>query len=175
MKLTLRKPNLSDKEELIAYCNAFGETPNGIEGTSFLTSYESIEEWLHFLEILEREETAPDNLVPAHQYVLVDDNQRILGMINLRLKLNDYLAQYGGHVGYSILPNVRGLGFGSQQLALLLPIARQLGMEKLLITASETNGASQKVIENNGGVFEQSVQFPEENDVLYRYWLTLEP
>lgn len=85
---------------------------------------------------------------------------------------NDFLALEGGHIGFDVAPSYRGRGYGKKMLKLVLPKASELGIRKALITADEDNIASRKVIENNGGIFENVVMgkvFPEP---IARYWVS---
>ena len=79
--------------------------PSAMDGTSGLNSYDDPAEWLEHVQALENQDTCPAHLVTATLYVAVraGDN-RIVGMIDLRHRLNDFLAEYGGHIGYSVRP-----------------------------------------------------------------------
>ena len=57
-----------------------------------------------------------------------------------------------GHIGYSVVPWKRRLGYATRALALLLPMAREEGLPYVEVTTDETNIASQRVITSNGGV-----------------------
>lgn len=171
MELILRKPMVEDKVALLNYKQEFLNNNMKMDGSSWFENYSSIEEWLAFLKMLEHKETVPNNLVPSLQFVLVDKHQSILGMINLRLELNEYLSNVGGHVGYSILPTVQGMGFGKQQLALLLPIAMNHGLSRLLLTCHEENIASRKIIEANGGRFIDRTVDISDNKMIRKYWI----
>lgn len=57
-----------------------------------------------------------------------------------------------GHIGYSVVPWKRGLGYATRALALFLPEAKAEGLPYVEITTDETNVASQRVITGNGGV-----------------------
>ncbi len=57
-----------------------------------------------------------------------------------------------GHVGYSLVPWQRRRGHGTRALALLLPLARELGLGHVELTTDPDNEPSQKVILANGGV-----------------------
>lgn len=57
-----------------------------------------------------------------------------------------------GHVGYSLVPWQRRRGHGTRALGLLLPLARELGMDHVELTTDPDNQPSQKVITANGGV-----------------------
>jgi predicted acetyltransferase len=56
-----------------------------------------------------------------------------------------------GHIGYSVVPWKRGLGYATQALADILPEARAVGLPYVELTTDATNVASQRVIEANGG------------------------
>ena len=67
----------------------------------------------------------------------------------------------------------RQQGFGSLILRLLLPEAAKLGLKKVLITCEETNTASRKIIEANGGVFENAVTQRNRPAKMLRFWIDL--
>ena len=47
-------------------------------------------------------------LVPATLFLAVSaDRHRLVGMIDIRHRLNGYLLQYAGNIGYSIRPSMR--------------------------------------------------------------------
>ncbi|MFA9378380.1 MAG: GNAT family N-acetyltransferase, partial [Lachnotalea sp.] len=63
----------------------------------------------------------PSGIVPADIYFLVDENsKRLLGAIDIRQSLNEYLLQYGGNIGYGIRPSERQKGYATQMLSLAL-------------------------------------------------------
>jgi predicted acetyltransferase len=107
--------------------------------------------------------------VPAHTYFLVCNNKRIFGAINIRHCLNEYLFQFGGHIGYGIRPSERGKGYASLMLGMALPIAKKLGIDEVLVTCDKNNTASAKTIIKNGGILENEVM--EEEEIVQRYWI----
>ncbi len=104
---------------------------------------------------------------------LVDDDGKILGKVSFRHELNDYLRKIGGHIGYIIIADERGKGYGTIMLKLTLERAKPLGLERVLVTCDEDNIASAKVIEKNGGVFENKYYEGENPVPTCRYWITL--
>jgi predicted acetyltransferase len=67
---------------------------------------------------------------------------------------------YLGHIGYSVVPWKRRLGYASAALAMLLPEARARGLPYVELTADIGNVASQRVIEASGGVLLETFKKP---------------
>lgn len=65
-----------------------------------------------------------------------------------------------GHIGFSVVPWKRGLGYATRALALLLPDVAAEGLEHVELTTDLTNGASQAVIRANGGELVEEFQKP---------------
>lgn len=76
------------------------------------------------------------------------------GAINLRHQpgTEELPEHVSGHVGYAVVPWKQRQGHATRALTLLLPIARSLGLPRLLITCDEDNYPSRRVIEANGGI-----------------------
>ena len=66
-------------------------------------------------------------------------------------ELNDALGASGGHIGYDTVPSFRGRGVATEMWRQALPLARSLGLTEVLFTCDDTNAASIRVIERNGG------------------------
>jgi predicted acetyltransferase len=114
----------------------------------------------------------PIGLMPESVYWLVEAGQ-FLGRLSLRHALNEHLHTYGGHIGYEIRPSMRRRGFGKSILRLGLEQARALGLRRTLVTCDSTNEASRKIIEANGGVFENAVALEGRPYQRLRYWIDL--
>ncbi len=108
--------------------------------------------------------------VPATTYWLIDKGE-FVGHTNIRHELNDYLAKVGGNIGYYIRPPAREKGYGTKILELALVKAKELGLEKVLVTCDESNIASKKIIEKNKGEFQDKVS--SEGEAKLRYWIEL--
>lgn len=145
-----------------------------MDGTGPLRQTEDPEEWLARTEALSRPETVPPGWVEATQFLFVRHaDDRLVGMIQLRHRFNDFLRQYGGHIGYSVRPSERRKGYAEAMLRACLPRCRALGLDRVLVTCLESNEASRKTILANGGVYESTVFEPEEGVRLQRYWIEL--
>lgn len=172
--IKLITPTLSYKSQIQAYKDEFPYSPNGIEGSSQLIQANNIEDWLSQVEKDRNWDTVQEGWMPAEQYIAVDTrNNIIVGMLNFRKKLNEYLLNYIGHIGYSIAPSKRRQGLGTIMLELALIEAKNFGLERVLVTCTDDNIASARVIENNGGVLEDKRVDPGDQKLTRRYWITL--
>jgi predicted acetyltransferase len=100
-------------------------------------------------------------------------SEEIVGKVNFRHSLNEKLMKVGGHIGYGVVSEHRGKGYAREMLKQTLAIALQHGLKRVLITCDEDNVASAKVIEKNGGVFENYYDPMDGTSKKKRYWITL--
>ena len=171
-RLKLVLPTLEYKEKIMDYKREFIESGDSMDGTAGLRNAETFEEWYSaFCDNL-KEETVRDGLVPATTYIAIStDDGRLIGMIDIRHRLNDYLLNFGGHIGYSIRKSERQQGYATEMLSMALIECLKLNIRKVLITCDKDNVASAKTIIKNGGILEN--EKPEGNGITQRYWITL--
>lgn len=127
LRIRLVEPTVCHKQTIISFKKEFPISPNGIEGTSQLAFISKFEDWLDQIERNKHWETIRDGWVPGIQYVAVNQEEYVVGMLTLRLRLNHYLFNYGGHIGYSVRPSQQGKGYGSEMLRLALLEAKEQG------------------------------------------------
>lgn len=162
-KFRLEEPTIERKCEAIEYINEFYKYKSEINGTGglqrFLDNYEG---WLDKLEE-DYKRIPSEEKVPARTYFLIrNDDNRIIGMINIRLALNEKLKKFGGHIGYSIRPTERGKGYNKINLYLGLKECQKYGIEKVFMDADKDNPASWRTMEALGGTNIREY-FDEEN------------
>lgn len=161
-------------DEIDAYRKSMLDAGSSMDGCSGLQNYESAAEWLAHVRNMEMPETCPPHLVTATLFVAVRKTDfRIVGMIDLRHRLNDFLAEYGGHIDYSVRPDERRKGYAKRMLALALQEAKKRGIDRVLITCDEDNWGSALTIRANGGVFERNTYLENEKQTISRYWIDL--
>ena len=145
-----------------------------MDGTGALRRFEDPRDWIAYSDSLKDPRTVPQGKVPSTQYMLVrEEDQKIVGMIQIRHCFNPYPEKYGGHIGYSVAPSERRKGYAAQMLKMVLPKCRELGLDRVLITCIRGNEGSRRTILKNGGVYESTVHEPEEDVDLERYWIDL--
>lgn len=134
----------------------------------FKNDYNNFDYYLENLEI----STAKDGLVPDSTFFCLDiDRDIIVGAVNIRHYLNDYLLNYGGHIGDGIRPSERKKGYGTKMVRLALEECKKLGIKKVLIVCDKNNIGSKKTIINNGGVLENEID--NNGKISLRYWIDI--
>ncbi len=166
--MILRRPTLADKETFLEMMAEFEQTQSAHDGGFWDAEGFSFENWLETNLNKEMGINLPENRVPSIQFVSFDDVGRALGFLNLRLRLNEGLLNYAGHIGYSIRPSERGKGYAKEALRQGLQVAKEKNIKKALVTCSVENSASRAVIVANGGLFE------DVRNGVERYWIDLE-
>ncbi|HDR7951579.1 TPA: GNAT family N-acetyltransferase [Bacillus toyonensis] len=114
----------------------------------------------------------PESWVPDSTYWLVTDENKIVGVVNIRHSLTEHLFNTGGHIGYGIRPSERRKGYATKLLELSLEKTKELNIEKVLVVCDEVNTESEKTILHNGGL--RGDDFIEEDgNIVRRYWIEL--
>ena len=134
--------------------------------------YKNYDLWLTGMQNRRAGKNLPDGYVRENFY-LCYEGSRIVGVFSLKFELTDFLLNYGGHIGYATRPSDRGRGIATQMLKQGLALARAFGMARILCICDNDNYASEKVILNNGGVFEDERFDPDENVTVKRFWIPL--
>jgi len=110
-------------------------------------------------------------------WMITPEASLVYGTVQLRHWLTASLEKEGGHIGYAITPSQRGKGYGTKQLALALDEVHKryamLALDRVLITCNSDNIASARVIQKNGGVFENEIISDLSGKPVSRYWVDL--
>ena len=136
----------------------------------FKNDYRDFDYYLDNLEFKEPK----DEKVPDSVFFLLDVERNILlGAVNIRYYLNDYLLQFGGHIGDGIRPSERRKGYATEMIRLSLIECKKLGIDKVLMVCDKSNIGSAKSIIKNGGILENEF-VDEDGEVIQRYWIDLD-
>lgn len=132
------------------------------ETTEWAAYLDQLADWAEGLNL-------PEDHVPGLSLAAVVDDE-LVGRASIRLALNAWLLERGGHIGYAVRPGFRGRGYAHQILAGSLEIIRARGVEKVLVTCNDDNLASAAVIERAGGVLENIAE-QLDGERVRRYWI----
>jgi predicted acetyltransferase len=168
----LIKPNIRFEEEYLDMIHEWEKSDEKF--TPWVLNFDTSDfaAMVEKLEELSRGIGVSPNSVESSTYWLVDENNRVLGAANLRHRLNESLADRGGHIGYGIRPSERKKGYATEILRQALDIMKDLNINKVLITCDKENIGSAKTIIKNGGILES--EGVSDESVFQRYWIDME-
>jgi len=173
--LKLILPTEAYAPQIAEYRQEFLDAGSSMDGTGPLVRLADPLEWLAATEECREKPPEGSNLVPATQFLTIrEEDDRLVGMLQVRHCFNQWLEKFGGNIGYSVRPGERRKGYAGEQLRLALPRCEELGLKRVLITCTRENEGSRKVILKNGGVYEGTVFEPNRKVHLERYWIDLE-
>ncbi len=107
----------------------------------------------------------------ASSFLVAEVQGVIVGRLSLRHDLSEFLRRVGGHIGFGVLPEYRGRGYAVSMLKEGLRRATELGLTRVMLACDEPNLGSRRVIEQCGGVYEDSYEGSEAPLPVRRYWL----
>lgn len=174
-KLMLVQPTEHYAGQVMAYRREMLDNHDSLDGCAGLEDTESFAEWVDFENRLKKR--YGENCTPSSVYLAVRvSDDCLVGIIDFRHRLSEFLFQYGGHIGYSVRSTERRKGYASQMLHLVLEKCREHGLSKVLVTCDKENEASRRTIVRNGGVLENEVAVSGIMDIygyVQRFWITL--
>ena len=97
-----------------------------------------------------------------------DNNDNLVGLLNIRYDLSDELREKYGDIGYGIRPSERRKGYATEMLRQILLIAKQAGLDEVHLSVERDNEPSVKTIVKNGGKYERSFEFEGEEADIYK-------
>lgn len=171
--MIIRELSIGDKDLVFDMIEEIKNYDNNFEGLSNFKNIDDFDEFLLKIETNKHQELLPEDFSSQNTYCLFD-NGRLIGGINFRHNLKGDLIKHGGNIGYLIRPSERRKGYGIKMLELALIKAKEFGLNKVLISCEIHNIGSRKVIENNGGIYENDYYDEKHNKTFKRYWINLE-
>lgn len=179
MDLKLILPTSKYREQILKFKQDMLNSGSSMDGTGSLKNSD-VDVWIKECRNHRQGKCLPEGFVPATQFICIrKSDNKIVGMLQIRHYLTDFLLNYGGHIGDCIAIDERRKGYGKLILKLGLQKCKKMGIKKVLVTCKDTNIASRKCILANGGRYEDT-RFLQ-NDTsnlknginLERYWIEL--
>ena len=178
--MKLREVTKQDKAKIMEMYEEYmlSELIPGIDRFEGIRDFEKIDKlsfdgWIEDLEKNKYEKNLAESYSPHTLYLAINDNNEIVGGIGIRWKQVPILMAFGGLIGYSVRPTQRGKGYASEMLKLALNKFKNTNIENILITCKDFNIASKKVIERNGGIFENAYTNKDDGYTYLRYWIKI--
>lgn len=144
-----RLPKIEDKEILIDYVKEhYSNYERSITASNGLTSNNYVE-WVN--KINKNSSIADDDWGKYLLYLVFDDNERLVGLLNIRYDLTDELRNLYGDIGYGVRPSERRKGYATEMVKYAKQICKEKEMAHIIIGCYNDNYGSKKTIAKNGG------------------------
>ena len=163
-----KKEHETQVKEYIEEHNQFEE--NDIHGGALIEKM-PYDDWLKQLENNSNEKTVNCEWVVTSTFFGLA-NGKIIGMIDIRHTLNQFLRDYGGHIGYGVRPTERNKGYATEMLKLGLVYCKIVALEKVMLACYKENTASGRTIEKCGGALEKEFLYSDGKAVQV-YWINI--
>lgn len=165
------KEHEKQAKEYIREHQKYGESD--LHGGALLEKYESYDDWLIMLRNNSNPLTVSEGWVPASTFFAIrESDDKIVGIIDIRHELNDFLREYGGHIGIGVLPTERKKGYATDILMQGLGYCRTIGLDKVMTACYKENAASRNTIIKCGGVLEKEFIYVDSKTVQV-FWIIL--
>lgn len=165
--IKLIRPSKEHEKEALAFKKEFFDNgENTINGSELLDQTASYESWLQAVTNNTSKATVNPEWVVTDTYFAIDENERIVGVIDFRHELKGFLKDFGNS-GYSVRPSERKKGYATQMLSLILERAKETGLKSFQLSAEKSNTPSIKTIIKNGGKYSRSFTVNNEEADVY--------
>jgi predicted acetyltransferase len=145
-----RLPTLGDLDILKEYVEEhYSNYERSISASNGLTNMD-YNKWVD--KINRNSETADDDWGKYYLYLVLDENEKLVGLLNIRYNLTNELRERYGDIGYGVRPSERRKGYATKMLEQALKICREKNMKDVILGCYENNYGSNKTIIKNGGI-----------------------
>ena len=174
-KFYLEMPSLERKNQIIDYVNEFAlynSETNGMGSLRKILEGYTFEQALEMCLRMQDEEYAKKlGRCQSKTFLLIRENDdRIIGAINVRWNLPESMKQFGGNIGYGIRPTERRKGYNKINLYLGLIEAQKLGLNLVMLDCDVNNLGSVKTMQALDGKLERTEVDPSDGILTSVYW-----
>ena len=178
-KFYFERPSIERKSEIIEYLDEFVKYGSDINGSG---SLDKIYDGYTFEQALDRclkmedEEYAKSvGRCQGKTFLLIRENDnKIVGTINVRWNLSNEMLQFGGHIGYGIRPTERRKGYNKINLYLGMIEAKKVGLDRVMLDCDVNNLGSDRTLKALGGKLERTEIDPSDGILTNVYWFNVD-
>ena len=147
--MNYRLPTINDYDILKEYVEEhYSNYERSISASVGLTEM-NYKDWVN--KVNRNSEIADDEWGKYYLY-LVFDNDKLIGLLNIRYNLTDELRNQYGDIGYGVRPSERKKGYATKMLKYALDVCKEKNMIDVILGCYENNYGSNKTIQKNNGV-----------------------
>ena len=158
-------PSEIHKRDVLAYAAEVRSHDGEFDGSAGLGSFDSYELWLERIRLLASSGAEKHGFYRTPVFLAYDEN-RLIGILSVRISSDDFVTSYAGHIGYHVRPSCRRMGYGKLLLFHADRLCRQYGIARPVVCTDPGNIASQKTALSCGYVFAGEVDFRGERRIL---------
>jgi len=160
-----RLPKLKDKEIIKKYIKEhYSCNIQKLNGSTKLLAM-NFEEWVKMIN--DNANIGDDEWGKSLTYLVFNDEDELVGLLNIRYDLTNEKAMEFGHIGYGVRPSQRRKGYATKMLQFALNECKKYGLEKVIVACyKENKGSANVILKNNGKLIKENNVLIEIND----YW-----
>lgn len=168
MKLRFETPGKERELDAINFVEEFQKANSDIHGSGGL-DINRYDEWLQKVKDYHNGIIHNPEHSSASTYFVVDEQDKVIGMVNIRHYLTKHLTETGsGHVGYSVRPTERRKGYATKILEKAITILKEnYNQTEIMVGCYEDNIGSKRTIEKNGGIHTNTVTHDGKPSLVY--------
>ena len=154
--MRLVKPSIKFQESYDRYIKELGSEERYPFPLDF--DYTDFSAYLSKVDEFSKGNNLPEGYVQSSTLWLIS-NDEIVGITNVRHRLNPSIERCGGHIGLSIKPSERGKNLGKALMKMSIDfLSNNLGVKTIHIHCYKNNAASSNTIKACGGVLHSEIE-----------------
>ena len=163
--LTYILPAEKHHSDVTDYIHEVRQYDNDFDGSAGLGNFPTYESWLERIRFLSSVTAENRGFIPTDVYLAYDED-RLVGIVSIRLTSDEFVRIYAGHIGYHVRPSCRHRGYGKQLLRLAVNICSYQGILPPVVCTDPDNIPSQKTALACGFVPAGEVIYRQERRIL---------
>ena len=128
--MNYRLPNYDDYELLKDYVTEHYSNHETSISSSINLNNMDYKEWV---DKINKNSSVPDEVWGKYYLYLVFDENKLIGLLNIRFELNEELTTKYGTIGYGVRPSERRKGYATKMLKYAKEVCKEKGMKEIIV------------------------------------------